>query len=129
MTWFEGDAYKAVQVIRPRVEALLRANPWLLGSLRSSSRNTRNDVASMRLEYNTSSPSADKLDETTIDKIFQFLPCVDGDFVFRYGMDMTEIASVTRVSVVAVTVASYVYVLNKSVGVPSAQNQVQCPRS
>ena len=90
LTWFEGDANSAVEVIRPRIKEILHANPWLLGSLRGSS--------PMRLEYNAN------IEPTTsdIDTVFQFfslqdtssLPDVTGKL--KYGMHLTELNQVTQ---------------------------------
>ena len=60
LTWFEGDANSAVEVIRPRIKEILHANPWLLGSLRGSS--------PMRLEYNANIEP----DTSDVDTVFQF---------------------------------------------------------
>ena len=90
LTWFEGDANSAVEVIRPRIKEILTANPWLLGSLRGSS--------PMRLEYNAN------IEPTTsdVDRVFQFfslqdtssLPDLSGKL--KYGMDLTEMNKVTQ---------------------------------
>jgi hypothetical protein len=88
LTWFEGDAYEAVHVIRSRMYEILRANPWLLGSLRGSS--------PMRLEYD----SDIEPDESDLDKVFQFFsfrddgPDLTGILV--YGMELTEMIRVAQ---------------------------------
>ena len=88
LTWFEGDAYEAVHVIRSRIYDILRANPWLLGSLRGSS--------PMRLEYD----SEVEPDESDLDKVFQFFsfrddgPDLTGSLV--YGMQLTDMIRVAQ---------------------------------
>jgi len=90
LTWFEGDANSAVEVIRPRIKEILTANPWLLGSLRGSS--------PMRLEYNAN------IEPTTsdVDRVFQFFSLQDTSSLpdltgkLKYGMDLTEMNQVTQ---------------------------------
>ena len=78
LTWFTGDVHEAEQVLRPRIQDILRSNPWLLGSLRGSS--------PMRLEYN-----ANIIDPTArdIDKVFQVFSFDDesaSEEKLKYGM-------------------------------------------
>lgn len=88
LTWFEGDAYEAVHILRSRIYEIIRANPWLLGSLRGSS--------PMRLEYD----SEIEPDESDLDKVFQFFsfrddgPDLTGSLV--YGMELTEMIRVAQ---------------------------------
>jgi hypothetical protein len=77
LTWFTGDVHEAEQVIRPRIQDVLRSNPWLLGSLRGSSPMRLGDNA------NIIEPTA-----SDIDKVFQVFSFDDEwmEEKLKYGM-------------------------------------------
>lgn len=107
LTWFEGNAYEALHVIRHRIESILRANPWLLGSLRGSS--------PMRLEYDAQVEP----DESDIDKVFQFFPAVDtveSDLIgaLVYGMELTDLMRVAQLYDLILEPASRLVNTNKT---------------
>lgn len=88
LTWLTGNVTKAEQVLRPRIQDILRSNPWLLGSLHGSS--------PMRLEYdaNIINPT-----ECHVDRVFQFFlqdESSSEEDKLKYGMAQQDNMRIAR---------------------------------
>ena len=88
LTWFTGNVREAEQVLRPRIQDILRSNPWLLGSLHGSS--------PMRLEYdaNINAPT-----ESDVDRVFQFFlhdESTSDEDKLKYGMTQEDNMRIAR---------------------------------
>ena len=85
LTWFTGDVREAEQVLRPRIQDILRSNPWLLGSLNGSS--------PMRLVYTIAPTKSD------VDRVFQFFlqdESSSEEDKLKYGMAQQDNMRIAR---------------------------------
>ena len=88
LTWFTGDVREAEQVLRPRIQDILRSNPWLLGSLQGSS--------PMSLIYFANIIAPTKSD---VDRVFQFFlqdESSSEEDKLKYGMAQQDNMRIAR---------------------------------
>ena len=78
LTWFTGDVHEAEQVLHPRIQDILRSNPWLLGSLRGS--------FPMRLQYNANIIEPKASDIGKVFQVFSFDDESASEEKLKYGM-------------------------------------------